>query len=462
MELMERMRQNSIIAKQLCAEDKIPQTDYSTHDVKKYKLMLKQHWELGFNYLCITKTKEFVKYKGSGKLWKSLLKKHPSRILTKLLFSSDDLQEFAEMCKFYSDLFDVVNNKDFANLIPELGYEGNQGNLPLWVKNAPQEVLDEIYVRRTANMVATVLAKGEGFMVEARRELEAYHEKHGVTSAMHIPEVVEKCKVAALEGNRKKYGVDNVMRIQEFVDKSRIGFLDALLVKYGTEMSSPSQIPGVGAKIAVSRNKTLQIKYGVSNPSQIPGVAKARGPKISKTLNAKPLVKCQFCDHTSKKILSHELFCDNNPNRKHNELIECIYCHTKTTKGNITKSHNEKCKQHPNYNKEKWRPWENQSTITERPNFILTYSKADEIFDMYNRISKYNSTQKQTTLKIKELLSPSYNWLEDNAIANIVKKIINDNFNPYESKSWNDFKNNFDFEQLQKICESKSSSQFKE
>lgn len=96
---------------------------YQTGDpVFKLKLMLKQHYETGVNYLCVTKKQNWESYTGSGTAWKKLLKKKKSKIINTLIFTSDDLYIFNEVCVGYSHLFDVVNNPNFANLIIESGY----------------------------------------------------------------------------------------------------------------------------------------------------------------------------------------------------------------------------------------------------------------------------------------------------------------------------------------------------
>lgn len=103
--------------------DRDPSTFFSHQTTdKKYKLMLKTHYETGVHYLCITKKTDFRKYPGSGTGWKALLAKHPGPVFTCLLFSTDSKDELAEAGLHYSDFFDVVDNPDFANRIPESGY----------------------------------------------------------------------------------------------------------------------------------------------------------------------------------------------------------------------------------------------------------------------------------------------------------------------------------------------------
>lgn len=122
-QLMERLR---AVSNQIHNESCDPSTLYSSHQTdKKYKLMLKTHWETGVNYLCITKRSDFKKYTGSGVRWKRLLKAHPGLVITCLLFSTDSVEELERACLLYSSLLDVVKNSSFANLIIESGYTGN-------------------------------------------------------------------------------------------------------------------------------------------------------------------------------------------------------------------------------------------------------------------------------------------------------------------------------------------------
>lgn len=83
--------------------------------------MLKEHCHTQMKYLCVTAKKNYNGYCGSGLFWKRHLQKHGKHFKTTLLFSSDNEEEFNAQCLYYSELFDVVKNPDFANLIPELG-----------------------------------------------------------------------------------------------------------------------------------------------------------------------------------------------------------------------------------------------------------------------------------------------------------------------------------------------------
>jgi len=78
---------------------------------------------LGLNYLGKT-VKDPYKYKGSGKRWKLHLRKHniiAKDIKTIILFESYDVKEIRERGLYYSNLYNIVDSRTWANLIPESG-----------------------------------------------------------------------------------------------------------------------------------------------------------------------------------------------------------------------------------------------------------------------------------------------------------------------------------------------------
>lgn len=89
---------------------------------KKYFLYHKES-PRGLNYLGITSQDPFL-YKGSGKYWKLHLNKHniePEDIKTIILFETFDKEELREKGIYYSQLYDIVNSDNWANLIEETG-----------------------------------------------------------------------------------------------------------------------------------------------------------------------------------------------------------------------------------------------------------------------------------------------------------------------------------------------------
>lgn len=84
-------------------------------------LYVKKHLDTGLKYLGKTKNKDPHRYKGSGVYWKQHLKKYGSNFSTEILFSSEDTNEIQKMGLYYSELWNIVENNEWANLIPETG-----------------------------------------------------------------------------------------------------------------------------------------------------------------------------------------------------------------------------------------------------------------------------------------------------------------------------------------------------
>ena len=121
-----------------------------------YKLMIKTHSVTGLKYLCITMRKKWERYSGSGVQWLKHLRKHGREFTTELLFSSNDYDEFQKKCVEYSEKFDVVRSKEFANQIPETGY-GEDGR-PIvvgWWENASTEMIEDVFKRRAKTLKQT-------------------------------------------------------------------------------------------------------------------------------------------------------------------------------------------------------------------------------------------------------------------------------------------------------------------
>lgn len=92
-----------------------------------YYLMIKTHNKTGLKYLCKTEQSNYEKYPGSGKYWKRHLKEHGHDFRTELIYSSNDLEEFNIVCVEMSNLYNVVESDEWANLIIETGLDGTLG-----------------------------------------------------------------------------------------------------------------------------------------------------------------------------------------------------------------------------------------------------------------------------------------------------------------------------------------------
>jgi hypothetical protein len=87
-------------------------------------LYKKTHNKTGLQYLGKTTSIEPHKYKGSGKRWCHHIKKHGYDVTTEILKECKNKEELREWGRYYSELWDVVNDANWANLKPEEGDGG--------------------------------------------------------------------------------------------------------------------------------------------------------------------------------------------------------------------------------------------------------------------------------------------------------------------------------------------------
>ncbi len=100
--------------------------------------------------MCITKRKNWNTYRGSGTRWNNICRKHGYDFTTELLYESDCYTDFLQKVKYYNDLYDVANSEEFANVIPENGYDSGiygKTNLEYFWENAVPEEKKLIYKR---------------------------------------------------------------------------------------------------------------------------------------------------------------------------------------------------------------------------------------------------------------------------------------------------------------------------
>jgi hypothetical protein len=97
----------------------------------KQILMIKECKITGLKYLCkcVETTNPYV-YHGSGRRWVNHLKKYHENwtrspnVVTTVLGVYENKEELKKAGIYYSDLFNVVNDPNWANLIPEKGDGG--------------------------------------------------------------------------------------------------------------------------------------------------------------------------------------------------------------------------------------------------------------------------------------------------------------------------------------------------
>ena len=82
-------------------------------------LYVKTHQTTGLKYLGKTVCKDPHAYKGSGKMWRDHCKKHGYVYNTEIIFQSDSKDAIKEKGIYYSQLWNIVESKEWANLKQE-------------------------------------------------------------------------------------------------------------------------------------------------------------------------------------------------------------------------------------------------------------------------------------------------------------------------------------------------------
>jgi hypothetical protein len=122
-------------------------------------LYIKTHNVTGLKYLGKT-IKDPHKYKGSGKYWLRHLQLHGNDVSTEVIFQTDDLSEFREIAEYYSELFNVVESSEWANLIVE---NGSGGDNPL--SRTPEAIR-----KRKETMQKNKKSKGKRVFSDSHRD----------------------------------------------------------------------------------------------------------------------------------------------------------------------------------------------------------------------------------------------------------------------------------------------------
>jgi len=117
-----------------------------------YTLYIKTHRKTGLKYLGITKKKNVQKYPGSGIRWNNHLAEHGDDCDTTVLLKTPSLIELSNAGGYYSHLWNIVEDKDWANLKPETGYGGSiiTGKVTVYDKDG-----NTVYVDKTDPRIAS-------------------------------------------------------------------------------------------------------------------------------------------------------------------------------------------------------------------------------------------------------------------------------------------------------------------
>lgn len=90
-----------------------------------FYLYIKTHNVTGLKYLGFTSSDPY-KYQGSGTYWKAHIAKHGYNVSTEILLETTNKQDIIDQGLYYSELYEIVQSDNWANLKPEAG-DGSYG-----------------------------------------------------------------------------------------------------------------------------------------------------------------------------------------------------------------------------------------------------------------------------------------------------------------------------------------------
>jgi hypothetical protein len=234
-----------------------------------FYLYLKTHNITGKKYLGQT-TKDPFKYKGSGIYWLRHISVHGNDVKTDILDICRDKDELKKIGLYYSKLWSIIENPDFANLMEENG--DGSGKLSA-------ESRDKISRK----------AKGRKHSEETRRKLSNSHLDHKLSE-----ETKQKLKT------RERTDIErNNMR------KSRLGKKHDLSTKQkigqslkGREYSEETKTKMRNSKIGRTFSEESRKKMSKSQKNKI--VSEETKLKMKNTHLNNPIIECPHCGKNGK------------------------------------------------------------------------------------------------------------------------------------------------------------------
>jgi hypothetical protein len=140
-------------------------------------LYVKTHNITGLKYLGKTINKDPYKYPDSGTYWTRHLKVHGYDCTTEILKECTSKEEVAELGIYYSELWNIVESDDWANLIAENGDGGGH-------KHTKESIEKTLATKKANGTMKTNTLESIAKMVATRRANGSYKQS---------PDTIKKC-----------------------------------------------------------------------------------------------------------------------------------------------------------------------------------------------------------------------------------------------------------------------------
>jgi hypothetical protein len=160
-----------------------------------YSLYVKTHQVTGLKYLGQTSKSDPHKYTGSGKYWLRHIKQHGKNWDTKILLESQNKKDINKLGAYYSNLWNVVESNEWANLKPETG-DGAASGIHNHMKNpavlAKQQAIIQNPAIKEKHRVATIKAMNTPAVKEKLTAIRNTLEyKEYLKTTLHNPQLIK-------------------------------------------------------------------------------------------------------------------------------------------------------------------------------------------------------------------------------------------------------------------------------
>ena len=186
-----------------------------------YYLYVKTHNQTGLKYLGKTIADPYI-YTGSGVRWTRHLKKHGHDISTEVIKECKTEQELIYWGRYYSNLWNIVKSKDWANLITEEGPGGIWGeSSKKKLSKTMSEKLSLLSPDQLSERMKKSCCKPESYTPERieKARLASIGKKKTKTSALLAAEEARRNRTAE---QKLKCGAANKNKTWKMIDGKRV------------------------------------------------------------------------------------------------------------------------------------------------------------------------------------------------------------------------------------------------
>lgn len=162
-----------------------------------YYLYVKTHRVTGLKYLGQTRKLDPYRYAGSGLRWTNHLKKHGFDFDTEILKECESIADIKKWGLHYSEMWNVSESPDWANLMPEAGGPGRQcaeSRLKMSISRTGKKQSTDTVNKRIAHIIGkpSPLKGHHTHTPESKKKIsEAVSKRHNVNSSEERSNIIK-------------------------------------------------------------------------------------------------------------------------------------------------------------------------------------------------------------------------------------------------------------------------------